>query len=112
MTVSFQIGGSDMPYDPHEVVWEPVDWIGRKHGGGPLVNAKRSVRLSFDGLSYADFTTLAALCNTASHSIKVPHPDTGTYTTFATAYLHLTRWALRDINVYDVEIVADFITVP
>lgn len=111
MAVSFQIDGSTMPYDPQSVDWDPVDVVGRKHGGGPLVNVKRSVKLGFDGLTYTDFGTLAAKCDTAAHSIKVPHPDTGTYTTFATAYLHLIRFPMLDINVYNIEIVADFITV-
>lgn len=112
MAVSFQIDGTTMPYDPQEVQWEPQEWIARKHGGGPLVSAKRAVKLSFEGLSYADFSTLAALCNTAAHSLKVPHPDTAVYATFATAYLHLMRVAFRDVNAYDVELTADFITVP
>ncbi len=109
--MAFEIDATPMSYDPQEVVWDQIEWLARKHGGGPLVNAKRSVRLSFDGLSYADFATLAAYCNTAAHSVKVPHPVTGAYTTFATAYLHLTRFVYRDINAYDLEIVADFITV-
>ena len=109
--MAFQIDATDMPYDPQDVVWEPVEWIARKHGGGPLVNAKRAVKLSFEGMTYTDFATLAAKCNTVAHSLKVPHPDTGAYTTFATAYLHMTRFAYRDVNAYDVEITADFITV-
>lgn len=110
--MAFEIDATAMPYDPQAVDWEPVDVVGRKHGGGLLVNVKRSVRLSFDALSYTDYTTLAAKCNTAAHSIKIPHPNTGTYTTFATAYLRLARWSFKDINAYDVDIVADFITLP
>ena len=40
--MAFQIDATDMPYDPQDVVWEPVEWIARKHGGGPLVNAKHT----------------------------------------------------------------------
>ena len=108
--MAFEIDATPMPYDPQAVDWDQPEWIARAHGGNPLVNAKRSVRLAFDALTYADFTTLAAKCNTAAHSIKVPAPGTGTYTTYATAYLHLVRFSFKDINAYDVDIVADYIT--
>jgi len=109
--MAFEIDATPMPYDPQEVTWDTEEWLARKHGGGPLINTKRAVKLSFEGMGYTDLSTLAALCNSASHSLKVPHPKTGVYTTFATAYLHLTRVTFRDVNAYDIEILADFITV-
>ncbi len=113
MAVSFQIDGSNMPYDPWSVQWKPADVLGRKHSGGFLNNAKRTCTLSLPDMGYSNFGTLAAKCNTASHTIKIPHPDTGTYTTFATAYLRLTRPPrFEDISVYDIEIEVSFVTLP
>jgi hypothetical protein len=110
MAVSFQIGGSTMPLDPEVVRWSQPEWLGRAHGGIPLVNAKRSVSLRWDVMSAADYDTLETQCNAAAHSIKVPHPNSGTYTTFTTSYLRIDG-ERRDINVYSVELTADFITV-
>ncbi len=112
MAVSFQIDGADMPLDPEEVKWDEIEWVARKHGGGPLVNTKRTARLHWDMMTIAHFTTLDAKCDSAAHSIKIPHPNTGTYTTFATTYLKMTGPPNRtDIVVNGVEMVADFITV-
>lgn len=112
MAVSFQIDGVTMPLDPEDVQWEPKEWIARKHGGGPLINAKRSVRLRWASMSTANYATLIAYCNSAAHSIKIPHPDTEVYTTFSTAYLNLVSGSFMDVHVERVEIAADFITVP
>src|SRR5512139_2309280 len=105
MAVSFQIDGSDMPYDPWSVRWRPVDPLGRKHSGAYLVNAKRTCNLSMPDMSTANFATLESKCDGAIHSVKIPHTNTGTYTTFSTAVLRLAREPrFEDVNVYDIEI--------
>ncbi len=108
---SFQIDGSDMPYDPWSVRPRPVEPLGRKHSGAFLVNAKRTFVLSMPDMTTANFATLEAKCDGAIHSVKIPHPNTGTYTTFATAAVRLSREPrFEDINVYDIEIEVSFVT--
>ncbi len=112
MAISFQIDGSDMPRDPESVKWMPPVRLARKHGGGPLNSAKRSVTLGWDMLPLSEYATLEAKCDTSSHSIKVPHPNTGTYTTYTTTYLAINGTPDRQsIVVLNVEILADFITI-
>jgi hypothetical protein len=111
MAVSFQIDGSTMPLDPEVVRWSDPDWVGRKHNGGPIINTKRSVRLSWEVMTLADYGTLEAACTSAVHTLKVPHPTSGTYTTFSGAYLRVSGSDRKDINVYGVELIADYVTV-
>ncbi len=112
MAVSFQVDGSDMPLDPETVEPQSVDVVGRKHNFAPIVSAIRTFRLGWEAMSPANFATLSAKCNTASHTAKIPHPDSGTYTTFSTAYLHLARYRFEDINAYGVEIEITGVTLP
>ena len=112
MAVSFQVDGSDMPLDPEWVEPQPIDIVGRKHSLAPIVNAIRTFRLSWDAMSLTDFATLSAKCTTASHTAKIPHPDSGTYTTFATAYLRLARFHFEDINAYNIEVEISGVTLP
>lgn len=111
MAVSFQIDGATMPLDPEQVAWEPKDWIARTHGGAPLTNTKRRVRLRWEAMAQADFATLVGYCTSAAHSVKIPHPDTAVYTTFDVAYLQMANWSFKDVHVENVEIEASFITV-
>src|SRR5512147_2509631 len=105
MAVSFQIDGSDMPYDPWDVSWRPAEPLGRKHSGAFLNSAKRTCTLSLPDMTTANFATLEAKCDGAIRSVKIPHPNSGTYTTFATAVLRLARAPkFQDLNVYDIEI--------
>lgn len=111
MAVQFKIDGTTMPLDPEQVTWEPKEWIARKHSGGPIVNAKRTVHLTWEAMSTADYATLAALCDSAAHTITIPHPDTEVYTLFPVAYLQMASANFQDVHVSRVEIEASYITV-
>ena len=111
MAVSFQIDAVVQPRDPVSVVWEPKEIVGRAHSGAPIFNIKRRAALQFDDLPFADFNTIAAYDNGATHTVRIPHPTTGAYTSYAGAYIRATRWRLEDINSYDVEFTVEWIEI-
>lgn len=62
-------------------------------------------------MATADYATLVALCDSAAHTITIPHPDTEVYTLFSVAYLQMASAQFKDVHVERVEIEASYITV-
>lgn len=109
MAVSFKIDTVTMPLDPAEVEWEPREVLERAHSGAPLRNARRIVRLDFGEMTTTDFNTLMTYDDGATHTLRIPHPTTGTYTDYAGAYFRNTRSSLQDVHVEGVEFEASWI---
>lgn len=111
MAVSFQLDAADMPLDPFEVVWEPKEVIDRNHDGAPIFNSKRTAHLRMPDMTTANFDTIQAHDDGATHSAKIPRPSDGTYTTYSNIYVRMIGFPFRDLNVYDVEIEISWIEV-
>lgn len=111
MAVSFQLDAADMPLDPHTVDWEPKEVIDRNHDGAPINNIKRTVRLRMPDMTTANYSTIEAHDDGATHSAKIPRPSDGTYTTYSNIYVRMVGFSFQDLNAYDVEVEISWIEV-
>ena len=110
MAVQFLIDAVTMPYDPNHVEWEPKELLDTTHAGGPIYNIKRTCRLKFDVMAVADFNTIAAYDDGATHTVKIPRPTDGTYTSYAGVYIRPITFPFEDINVHAPEFIVWWIT--
>jgi len=102
--MAMQIDAANMPRDPYDVRWEPREVIERAHSGKPLRNTYRRVLLMFDDITPSDFNTIAAYDDGSTHTIKIPHPTTATYTDYAGAYIRVSRpHSFQDVHTEDIE---------
>lgn len=111
MAVSFKLDGVTMPFDPEEVVWEPKEVLARNHAGAPLENIKRTATLRLPDMTVANFTTIEAHDDGATHSAKIPRITDAAYTTYSNIYVRLASFTQKDINYYDVELEISWIEI-
>ncbi len=111
MAASFQLDAQTMPFDPYEVVWEPKEVIDRNHAGAPLENIKRKATLRLPDMTVANFTTIEAHDDGATHTAKIPRITDAAYTTYSGVYVRLTSFSQQDINYYGVELEISWIEI-
>ncbi len=111
MAVSFQLDAVTMPFDPEEVIWQPKEVLDLNHDGAPIFNIKRTARLRLPDMTVANFTTIEAHDDGATHSAKIPRITDAAYTTYSGIYVRLTSFTQKDINYYDVELEISWIEI-
>ena len=78
---AFQIDGSDVK-DPIDFAYEERFTPFRNANGRIVVSAYYSAVASFNVMTSAQYALWIAEDDGLSHSIKCPHPESNTYTTF------------------------------
>lgn len=109
MTV-LELDSTPVARDPSTITWAPRTEKGIDHTGAPAYSARRNCRLTWAFMQLAEFETWAEADDAATHSVKLPHPDTNTATTFTGCYVRV-RSGTRQLYMTNVEVEITFINV-
>jgi hypothetical protein len=86
--MAFEINGVAMGIAPQEQIYQDIQ-IGTDHNGRPIFAAAKHVQLNFDQMSTSLYQQFSALHGASLTSVQLLGIDSGSYTTYSNANIHL-----------------------
>lgn len=92
------VDGAQLKPDPQYCAWSPPPVLAKDGAGSPIYGPYYSCTLSVPLTTGANFEPWFELADSETHDVQLPHPATGTLTTFTDVYIDIVTPGQFDLR--------------